>query len=165
MQRNNRRHRSCRTLWQTRVPPLRPPSEGHLQPRPSIHGHHNEGTLQKPKHQTKHQHRLSPTDRWTIRTNQPMVRTIPLNIWKRSTNRLGQVAATSPIYAQCLAKRDNGQVPLRTNHGTRTICTRRENPFPGACNRFQARPHQSHEASGTASDNACPTDNDQGDQI
>src|SRR6266403_2449991 len=89
MQRNNRRHRSRRTLWQTRLPPLRPPTKSHFRPRPPIHGHRNEGTVQKPKHQTKHQYRLPPTDGRTIQANQPMVGTIPPNIRKRGTNRLG----------------------------------------------------------------------------
>src|SRR6266478_416202 len=86
MQRNDRRHRSCRTLRQTRLPPLWPPAESHFRPRPSIHGHRNEGTVQKPKYQTEHQHRLPSSDGWAIRTNQPMVGTIPQNIRKRSTN-------------------------------------------------------------------------------
>src|SRR6266403_1229683 len=94
-----------------------------------------------------------------------MVRTISLNIQKRSTNRLGQVAATSPIYTQHVAKHDNGQVPFRTNHGTHAIRARGKNPFPSARNQFEAHPDQSHEASGAASDNTRPTDNDQGDQI
>src|SRR6266403_271273 len=86
MQGNDRRHRSCRTLWQTRLPPLWPPTEGHLQPRPSIYGHCHEGTMQEPEHQTEHQHRLPPPDGRTIRTNQPMAGTIPQNIWERGAN-------------------------------------------------------------------------------
>src|SRR6266404_5039675 len=94
-----------------------------------------------------------------------MARTIPPNIRKRSTNRLGQMAPSRPIYAQCLAKRSNGEIPFRTNHGTRTICTRGKNPLPRARSRLQTHPDQSHEASRAASDNTCPTDNDKGDQI
>src|SRR6266446_1244694 len=97
--------------------------------------------------------------------NQPMVGTIPPNIQKWSTDRLGQMAPPSPIHAQRLAKCDNGQVPFRTNHRTRTIHTRREDPLPRTCSRLQTRPDQSHEASCAASDNARPTNNDQGDQI
>src|SRR6266403_1396171 len=89
MQRDDRCHRGCRTLWETRLPPLRPPTEGHLRPRPPIHGYCHEGTLQKPEHQTEHQHRLPPPDGRTIRTNQPMAGTIPQNIWEWGTNRLG----------------------------------------------------------------------------
>src|SRR6266478_5256425 len=75
------------------------------------------------------------------------------------------MAPTRPIYTQRLAKRSNREVPLRTNHGTRTICTCGKNPLPRTCNRLQARPDQSHEASCAASDNARPTDNDKGNQI
>src|SRR6266403_4153231 len=75
------------------------------------------------------------------------------------------MAPTHSIYTQRLAKRSNGEVPLRTNHGTRTICTRGKNPLPRARSRLQTHPDQSHEASRAASDNACPTDNDQGNQI
>ncbi len=32
MQRNDRCHRSRRTLWETRLPPLRPPTESHFRP-------------------------------------------------------------------------------------------------------------------------------------
>src|SRR6266403_475330 len=105
MQRNDRHHRSRRTLRQTCVSPLRPPPKGHLQPQPPIHSHRDEGTVQEPKHQTEYQHRLPPSDRWTIQTNQPMVGTIPADIRKRSTDRLGQMAPSRPIYAQRLAKR------------------------------------------------------------
>src|SRR6266403_3072123 len=94
-----------------------------------------------------------------------MTGTIPPNIRKWSTNRLGQMAPPSPIHAQHLAKCSNGQIPFRTNHGTRTICTHRKNPLPCTRNRFQTRPDQSHEASCAAGDNACPTDNDQGNQV
>src|SRR6266446_3073088 len=75
------------------------------------------------------------------------------------------MAPTRPIYAQRLAKCNNGKVPFRTNHGTRTIRTRRKNPLPRARSRLQTRPDQGHEASCTASDNTRPTDNDKGDQI
>src|SRR6266403_3223522 len=66
MQRNDRRHRGRRTLWQTRLPPLRSPTEGHFQPRPPIHRYRNERTMQELKHQTKHQYRLPPPDGRTI---------------------------------------------------------------------------------------------------
>src|SRR6266478_3730561 len=75
------------------------------------------------------------------------------------------MAPTRPIYTQRLAKRSNRKVPLRTNHGTRTIRTCGKNPLPRTRNRLQARPDQSHEASCAASDNARPTDNDKGNQI
>src|SRR6266478_6160077 len=165
MQRNNRRHRSRQTLRQTRVSPLRTPSESHLRSQPLIHSHRNERTLQELEYQTKHQHRLPPTDRCTIQTNQPVARTIPPNIRKRSTNRLGQVATPGPIYTQRLAKRDNGQIPFQTNHGTHPICTRGKNPLPSAHSRLQTRPDQSHEKGRAAGHNARPTDNDQGNQI
>src|SRR6266478_3109522 len=165
MQRNNQRHRGRQTLRQTRISPLRTPPESHLRPRPPIHGHRDEGTLQKPEHQTEHQHHLPPTDRWTIRTNQPMAGTIPLNIRKRSTNGLGQMATPRPIYTQHLAKCDDGQIPLRANHGARTIRTCGKNPLPSAHSQLQTRPDQSHEASCATSHNACPSDNNQGNQI
>src|SRR6266436_1739722 len=165
MQGNDRRHRSCRTIRQTRLPPLWPSTESHLRPRPPIHGHRNERTVQKPKHQTKYQHRLPSPDGRPIRTNQPMVGTIPPNIRERSTNRLGQMAPTRPIHTQRLAKRSHRKVPLRTNHGARTLRTCRKDPLPRARSGFQTRPDQSHEASHAASDNACPTDNDKGNQI
>src|SRR6266404_2160341 len=94
-----------------------------------------------------------------------MARTIPPNIRKRSTNRLGQMAPSRPIYAQCLAKCSNREVPFRTNHGTRTIRTRGKNPLPRTRSRLQTRPDQGHEAGCAASDNTCPTDNDKGNQI
>src|SRR6266478_3601581 len=75
------------------------------------------------------------------------------------------MAATRPIYTQRLAEHSNGKVPFRTNHGTRTVHTRRKNPLPRTRSRLQARPDQSHEASCAASDNTRPTDNDKGDQI
>src|SRR6266478_8324536 len=75
------------------------------------------------------------------------------------------MAPTRPIYTQRMAKRSNGEIPLRTNHGTRTICTRGKNPLPCTRSRLQTRPDQSHEASCAASDNTRPTDNDKGDQI
>src|SRR6266404_5466160 len=75
------------------------------------------------------------------------------------------MAPTRSIYTQCLAKRSNREVPLRTNHGTCAVRTCGKNPLPCARDRLQARPDQSHEASCAASDNACPTDNDKGDQI
>src|SRR6266446_5827787 len=75
------------------------------------------------------------------------------------------MAPTCPIYTQRLAKRSNRKVPLQTNHGTHTIRTCGKNPLPRTRDRLQARPDQSHEASGTASDNARPTDNDKSDQI
>src|SRR6266446_8216665 len=94
-----------------------------------------------------------------------MARTISPDIWKWSTNRLGQVAPPRSIYAQRLAKRSNGEIPFRTNHGTHTIRTRGKNPLPRTRSRLQAHPDQSHEASCATGDNACPTDNDKGDQI
>src|SRR6266446_4539763 len=75
------------------------------------------------------------------------------------------MAPTRPIYAQRLAKCNNGEVPFRTNHGTRTIRARGKNPLPRTRSRLQTRPDQSHEANCAASDNARPTDNDKGDQI
>src|SRR6266404_4014258 len=75
------------------------------------------------------------------------------------------MASTRPIYTQRLAKRSNGEVPFRTNHGTCTIRTRWKDPLPRARNRLQTRPDQSHEASCAASDNTRPKDNDKGDQI
>src|SRR6266478_2001986 len=75
------------------------------------------------------------------------------------------MAATRPIYTQRLAEHSNGKVPFRTNHGTRTVHTRRKNPLPRTRSRLQARPDQSHEASCAASDNTRPTDNDKSDQI
>src|SRR6266404_4577423 len=75
------------------------------------------------------------------------------------------MAPSCPIYAQRLAKRSNGEVPLRTDHGARTIRTRGKNPLPCTRSRLQARPDQSHEASCAASDNTRPTDNDKGNQI
>src|SRR6266403_1743074 len=75
------------------------------------------------------------------------------------------MAPTRSIYAQRLAKRNNGEVPFRTNHGTRTIRTRGKNPLPRTRSRLQTRPDQGHEASRAASDNTRPTDNDKGDQI
>src|SRR6266404_9676150 len=75
------------------------------------------------------------------------------------------MAPTRPVYTQRLAKRSDREVPLRTDHGTRTIRTRGKNPFPRTRSRLQTRPDQSHEASCAASDNACPTDNDKSDQI
>src|SRR6266436_4687629 len=75
------------------------------------------------------------------------------------------MAPTRPIYTQRLAKRGDRKIPLRTNHGTRTIRTRGKNPLPRTRNRLQARPDQSHESSCAASDNACPADNDKSNQI
>src|SRR6266403_1608242 len=75
------------------------------------------------------------------------------------------MAPTRPIYAQRLAKRSNGEVSFRTNHGTRTVRARGKNPLPCARSRFQTRPDQGHEASCAASDNTRPTDNDKGNQI
>src|SRR6266446_5560077 len=94
-----------------------------------------------------------------------MAGTVPLNIQKRYSDRLVQMASTSPIHPQCMAKRNNRQTPIRTNHGTCTICTCGKNPLPSTRSQLQTHPDQSHEASGTASDNAHPTDNDQGNQI
>src|SRR6266478_2397169 len=75
------------------------------------------------------------------------------------------MAPPHPIHAQCMAECDNGQVPLRTNHGACTIRTRGKNPLPRTRNRLETRPDQSHEASCAASDNARPTDNDKSNQI
>src|SRR6266403_5627378 len=75
------------------------------------------------------------------------------------------MAPTRPIHTQRLAKCSNQKVPLRTNHGTRTIRSCGKNPLPRTRNRLQTRPDQSHEASCAASDNARPTDNDKSDQI
>src|SRR6266404_8083509 len=75
------------------------------------------------------------------------------------------MAPTRPIYTQRLAKRGDWQIPLRTNHGTRTIRACGKNPLPRTRNRLQTRPDQSHEANCAASDNARPTDNDKGNQI
>src|SRR6266436_9824366 len=75
------------------------------------------------------------------------------------------MAPTCPIHTQRLAKRRDGKVPFRTNHGTRTVCTRGKNSLPRTRSRLQTRPDQSHEANCAASDNARPTDNDKGDQI
>src|SRR6266446_7300388 len=75
------------------------------------------------------------------------------------------MAPTCPIHTQRLAKRSDRKVPLRTNHGARTVRTRGKNPLPRTRSRFQTHPDQSHEASCAASDNACPKDNDKGDQI
>src|SRR6266436_3396018 len=105
MQGNDRRHRSHRTIWQTHLPPLWPSTESHLRSRSPIHSHRNERTVQKSKNQTEYQYCLPPPDGRTIRMNQPVVGTVPPNIRKRSTNRLGQMAPNRPIYAQRLAKR------------------------------------------------------------
>src|SRR6266403_3760093 len=94
-----------------------------------------------------------------------MARTIPSDIRKRSTNRLGQMASSCPIYAQCLAKRSNREVPVRTNHGTCTIRAHGKNPLPRTRSRFQTHPDQGHEASGAKGDNTCSADNDKGNQI
>src|SRR6266478_8906796 len=75
------------------------------------------------------------------------------------------MAPTRPIHTQRLAKCGNRKVPVRADHGTRTIRTHGKNPLPRTRSRLQARPDQSHEASCAASDNAHPTDNDKGNQI
>src|SRR6266404_1171805 len=75
------------------------------------------------------------------------------------------MAPTRPIYTQRLAERSNRKIPLRTDHGTRTIRTCGKNPLPRPRSRFQTRPDQSHEASCAAGDNTRPTDNDKSDQI
>src|SRR6266478_3868799 len=75
------------------------------------------------------------------------------------------MAPARPIYTQRLAKRSNRKIPLRTDHGTRTIRACGKNPLPCTRSRFQTRPDQSHEASCAASDNTRPTDNDKGNQI
>src|SRR6266478_4859718 len=75
------------------------------------------------------------------------------------------MAPTCPVHTQRLAKRSNREVPLRTNHGTCTVCACGKNPLPRARSRFQTCPDQSHEANCAASDNARPTDNDKSDQI
>src|SRR6266436_5718055 len=75
------------------------------------------------------------------------------------------MAPPRPIHAQRLAKRGNGQIPFRTNHGTRTIRTCGKNSLPRTRDQLQTRPDQSHEASCAASDNARPADNNQGNQV
>src|SRR6266404_2550759 len=75
------------------------------------------------------------------------------------------MAPTCPVHTQRLAKCGNREVPLRANHGTRTVRTRGKDPLPRTRSRLQTRPDQSHEASCAAGDNAHPTDNDKGDQI
>src|SRR6266478_1062375 len=75
------------------------------------------------------------------------------------------MAPARPIHTQRLAKRGDREIPLRTDHGTRTIRTCGKNPLPRARSRLQACPDQSHEADCAASDNPRPTDNDKGDQI
>src|SRR6266446_10597048 len=75
------------------------------------------------------------------------------------------MAPTRPIYAQRLAKRSNGKVPFRTNHGTHTIRTHGKTPLPCTHSRLQTRPDQDHEASRTASNKTRPTDNNKGNQI
>src|SRR6266478_7865177 len=75
------------------------------------------------------------------------------------------MAPTRPIHTQRLAKRSDRKVPFRTDHGTRTVRTCGKNPLSRPRSQFQTRPDQSHEASGAASDNTCPTDNDKGNQI
>src|SRR6266404_6351529 len=75
------------------------------------------------------------------------------------------MAPTRPVYTQRLAKRGNREVPLRTNHGTRTVRACGKNPLPRTRSQFQTCPDQSHEASCAASNNARPTDNNKSDQI
>src|SRR6266403_1780361 len=75
------------------------------------------------------------------------------------------MAPTRSIYTQRLAKRGDRKIPLRTDHGTRTIRACGKNPLPRPRSQFQTRPDQSHEASCAASDNTRPTDNDKSDQL
>ncbi len=91
-----------------------------------------------------------------------MARTVPPNIWEWGTNGLVQMATTSPIHPQRMAKCDNRKIPIRVNHGTCTLCAHGKNPLPSAHSRLQACPDQSHEVNGTAGNNEHPTDNNQG---
>jgi hypothetical protein len=68
-----------------------------------IHDH----TLHKIKDQAKPKHSISSTNQWTIRTNQPVVRTIPQNIQELLTKQLGKLASLGPIHLQLMDERDN----------------------------------------------------------
>src|SRR6266702_4675874 len=63
-----------------RTTPLWTPKTRNLRSRHPVHSRNHQGTPQNRRSQTKHQHFLPPTNRWTVRKNKPMVGTIHTNL-------------------------------------------------------------------------------------
>src|SRR5260370_4274174 len=107
MQRNNRRRRSCSPVCKNSTPTLRTPKTSNLRQRPSIYSSVYARTPQSARHRIELQHCIPPTDRWTIRTNKSVARTVPQDVREPPQKRLVTLVAFSTIHTQLLAKRNN----------------------------------------------------------
>src|SRR5258708_34396305 len=107
MQRNNRRRRSCSPVCKNSTPTLRTPKTSNLRQRPSIYSSIYARTPQSAGNRIELQHCIPPTDRWTIRTNKSVVRTVPQNVREPPTERLVRLVAFGAIHTQRLANRNH----------------------------------------------------------
>src|SRR5258708_13511852 len=107
MQRNNRRRRSCSPVCKNSTPTLRTPKTSNLRQRSSVYSSIYARTPQSAGHRIKLQHCIPPTDRWTIRTNKSVARTVPQHLCEPPTKQLVRLVAFSTIYTQLLAKRNH----------------------------------------------------------
>ena len=64
------------------------------------------------RNSTKHQHGISPPNRWAIGKDQSMVRTISQDICQPLTGQLGKMATNHTICTQCLAQFNNKATPF-----------------------------------------------------
>src|SRR5258708_13807376 len=106
MQRNNRRRRSCSPVCKNSTPTLRTPKMSNLRQRSSIYSSIYARTPQSAGHRIELQHCIPPTDRWTIRTNKSVARTVPQDVREPPTERLVRFVAFSTIHTHLLANRN-----------------------------------------------------------
>src|SRR6266576_2794516 len=103
MQGNDRRRRSSKPLHAKSLPTLWYTPKGDLRQRYALYGQIYERTVPNITNLTKYQQHVSSTNRWTVRTDKSMGRTIPTNLHKWNTNRLEQLTPNRTIHLQCVA--------------------------------------------------------------
>src|SRR5947208_13234299 len=92
------------------------PKENHLRSGPSFHITFWSGTLSMPRHPTKHQHRLSPTNRWRQRAHEPVTRTVPQALLQHEAEQLAHLVATCTVHEEFMAIRHHEEITFRPTY-------------------------------------------------
>jgi hypothetical protein len=102
--------------------------KNHIGPRPSLHLQVQQGTLRHTIHRPKHQHSIPSTNGRPIRTIKSMAGTIPKNIRKLPTRRLGTMVTNSPVHTQLMAEHHHRTNPIRSPYRLYAANTRQPQP-------------------------------------
>src|SRR6266566_2824668 len=95
---------------------------GHIRSRPPIYIPLYKSNLQSPKHTAEPQHCISPSYQWTIRTNEPMDRRLPLTIRHWMTEQLEHPFTNCGVCSQLLETRTYQILTPQVNHENEPQC-------------------------------------------